>query len=146
MVGALVGSGTIVGAVAAPEALAELPGRPILQISLTPPQHHHSAALGIAEVLQKGTVYSLAVVVKGVKPIGAHTRYTLWLRHAGHLTRLVGFIAPVPDHPQRLRAVKRLGHQLWGYGTLLVTREIGPHPKRPGQVILRGSFCTICTY
>lgn len=133
---------------AALPAPSRLTGQPIEQINLKPPRHHHSSALGIAELLRKDSQYSLAVVAENVKPAGAHAAYALWLRRGRSSVKLLGFIAPEHGHPSRLRAEARLRGQLWQSGTPLITRETRLHPKRPGVVILRGTsfFCPSCGY
>jgi hypothetical protein len=121
-----------------------LSGRPITQINLTPPAHHHSAALGIAEVLRKNGHYSLAVVAERVKPITRGSNYALWLRRSRSSTRFLGFIASEPGHPHRLRAQVRLPNRLWRYHKLLITQQTRRHPDRPGTVILGGVVPRFC--
>jgi hypothetical protein len=109
----------------------------VAQINLTPPGGGKKP-LGVANIVQQSGKRAIAVVGQDL-PASGH--YVLWLRN-GDKVRFLGFFPPVSDTGSakgRLQGLVAAPTDLDSYKEMLVSREASSTPKRPTNIILRGS-------
>ncbi len=94
-------------------------------------------ALGVVQVVDVKGQRQLIAIVQGVPRPGRGEGFGIWLTASGGRQRWLGFFQSA-DKRGRLIAQGALRQPVAGFDEMLVTRERGATPKRPGRVYLRG--------
>ena len=94
-------------------------------------------ALGVIQVVDVKGQRQLRAIVQGVPRPGRGEGLGIWLTASGGRQRWLGFFQ-IADKRGRLGAVFALRQPVAGFDEMLVTRERGATPTRPGRVYLRG--------
>jgi hypothetical protein len=113
----------------------------VAQVNLTPTAAGSKTA-GIAEVLDEGSTYGVAIVAQGVPPNTAHppNAYAVWLYNSPTHAHFLGFVNPGVTSSGRLSTAGALPSDASKYKQLVVTVETSATPKAPGQIILQGTL------
>jgi hypothetical protein len=134
-------SGEIVlNTVMSPTAIAPAPpgrGTLLAQLNLRSPAGGRSSE-GIAQIYKSAHGDLLSLTLSGVRPIGSHDAYAVWLYNTPHAARLLGFITHHRDRAGTLTTSGVLPSNAGRYRRILVTLETQPRPKTPGKIILNG--------
>ncbi len=102
-----------------------------------PPGAPAPKALGVIQVVDVNGQRQLIAIVQGLPKPGRGEGFGIWLTAPnGHHTWL-GFFQTA-DKQGRLVAQGSLRKPISGFDQMLVTRETGSAPKRPGRVYLQG--------
>jgi hypothetical protein len=107
------------------------------QVNLTPATKD-SKALGVANVVKQDNQRAIAVIGQDLP---ASPRYVLWLYNSPSDSRFLGFFPPVEgkgENKGRLQGLVAAPEDMSKYKQIVVTRERGDQPKRPGTIVLRG--------
>lgn len=107
------------------------------QLNLTPTQPG-SSAVGLAEVLSKGSQYAFFVAAEHLPPTSGFF-YAAWLYNSADDAQVLGRAPPVTSNG-RLQAVGGLPANAAHYHQLLITRETTTKPAHPGPIVLSGPF------
>lgn len=94
--------------------------------------------IGIAQFLQAGSQYGIAVVAENVEPNTKHNAYAVWLYNSPGQAELLGFVNPGVGSTGRLSTAGPLPANASQYHQLLVTLETQSKPKAPGTIVLQG--------
>ncbi|MGI8715411.1 MAG: RNA polymerase sigma factor [Solirubrobacteraceae bacterium] len=111
------------------------------QINLTPTAAGSKAA-GIAEVLKEGSSNGVAIVAQNMtanstKPPNA---YAVWLYNSATDAKILGFVNPGVGSTGKLSTAGALPANASHYKQLVVTLESSGSPKKPGAIVLQGTF------
>jgi hypothetical protein len=107
------------------------------QLNLSSPVHG-SPAVGLAEVLSKGSQYAFFVAAEHLPPTSGFF-YAAWLYNSADDAQVLGR-APAVTSNGRLQAVGGLPANAAHYHQLLITRETTTKPAHPGPIVLSGPF------
>jgi hypothetical protein len=94
--------------------------------------------IGIAQFLQAGSQYGIAVVAENVAPNTKKNAYAVWLYNSPGQAELLGFVNPGVGSTGRLSTAGPLPANASQYHELLVTLETQSKPKAPGTIVLQG--------
>jgi Sigma-70, region 4 len=94
--------------------------------------------IGIAQFLQAGSQYGIAVVAENVAPNTKKNAYAVWLYNSPGHAELLGFVNPGVGSTKRLSTAGPLPANASQYHELLVTLETQSKPKAPGTIVLQG--------
>ncbi|MFZ0041766.1 MAG: hypothetical protein WAK93_10700, partial [Solirubrobacteraceae bacterium] len=131
-------SETVLNTDASPTAIAPTPrqrGRLLTQLNLRSPAGDRQAK-GIAQIYKSTRGRLLSLTLSGVRPIGSHTAYAVWLYNTPHAARLLGFINHHRGHAGTLTTSGMLPANAGRYRQILITLETQPRPTTPGKIIL----------
>lgn len=124
--------------VVAPAVSDAATARPLRQATLKPPSSA-SKARGIALVLRQGGQLGLYLDARRMSGAPARSGHALWFLNRRGKARFMGFI-PARVRSGRLRSFSRVSTRLSRPHRMLLTLERAQIPRRPGRIILRGSF------
>jgi hypothetical protein len=101
-----------------------------------------SKAAGIAEVLDEGSAYGVAIVAQDVPPNTTHppNAYAVWLYNSPTDAHFLGFVNPGVTSSGRLSTAGGLPSNASRYKQLVITVETSATPKTPGQIIMEGTL------
>lgn len=106
---------------------------PDQQINLTAPKGGSKSTLGLVLIQQGG----LALQAQGLPP---DTHYAVWFSNPGGASAFLGF-AQFDTATKRLYGASTgLPKNVRSFARLIVTREKVSKPKRPGHIVLQGTF------
>ena len=108
----------------------------LAQFNLSSPTNKKT--IGIAQFLQAGSQYGIAVVAENVEPNTKHNAYAVWLYNSPGQAELLGFVNPGVGWSGRLSTAGPLRARAPQYHELLVTLETQSKPKAPGTIVLQG--------
>jgi hypothetical protein len=94
-------------------------------------------ALGVIRVVDVKGQRQLLAIVQGLPRPGRKDGFGIWLTAPGGRQAWLGFFQTI-DKQGRLIAQGALRQRIEGFDEMLVTRETGSTPTRPGRVYLRG--------
>jgi len=107
------------------------------QVNLTPPESRKSSkALGVVQIVRVEDRRAINAVVDGLPTPPEGSGYGIWLTGTGK-NEWLGFFQNA-DEQGRLIAQGALESDVNQFTGMLVTRERGRDPKKPGTVFLRG--------
>jgi sigma-70-like protein len=113
--------------------------RVVAQVNLRAPDGAPAEkALGVVQVVRAGDQQAMSLVLEGIPQIKSRrVGYGVWLSSPSGKRQWLGY--PSFEAQQgRLVAQAALSADVTGYRDLLVTRERGEDPPRPGTIYLRG--------
>lgn len=113
----------------------------VSQVNLTPTTTGSKAA-GIAEVLDEGSAYGIAIVAQDVPPNTTHppNAYAVWLYNSPTDAHFLGFVNPGVTSSGRLSTAGGLPSNASRYQRLVITVETSATPKAPGPIIMEGTL------
>jgi hypothetical protein len=113
--------------------------RVVAQVNLRAPDGAPAAkALGVVQVVRAGDQQAMSVVLEGVPEIKSRqVGYGVWLSSPSGKRQWLGYPS-FQAQQGRLMAQAALSADITGYRDLLITRERGEGPSRPGTIYLRG--------
>jgi anti-sigma-K factor RskA len=113
----------------------------VSQVNLTPTTAGSKAA-GIAEVLDEGSAYGIAIVAQDVPPNTTHppNAYAVWLYNSPTDAHFLGFVNPGVASSGRLSTAGGLPSNASRYQRLVITVETSATPKAPGPIIMEGTL------
>ncbi len=94
--------------------------------------------IGVAQFLQAGSEFGIAVVAENVQPNTKKNAYAVWLYNSPGHAELLGFVNPGVGSTGRLSTAGPLPANASQYHELLVTLETQSKPKAPGTIVLQG--------
>ena len=135
-------------AVGSPTAIAPAPrqrGTLLAQVSLRSPAGGRTPE-GIAQIYKSPHGDSLSLTLSGVRPIGPHNAYAVWLYNTLHAARLLGFITQHLGRAGTLTTRGVLPSDAGRYHQILVTLETQARAKTPGKIILSGPLSLLSVH
>jgi hypothetical protein len=113
--------------------------RVVAQVNLKAPDGAPlKKAIGVVQVVRAGKQQAMSVVLDGLPEIKSRrVGYGVWLSSPSGKRQWLGYPSFAPQQG-RLVAQAALSTDVTGYRELLITRERGQGPSRPGTIYLRG--------
>jgi hypothetical protein len=111
--------------------------QPSARIRLTSPTGQ-PGALGIVEVVRRGSNAAISIVGKGVPPNTHHDAYAVWLFNSPADAVRLGFVNPGVGKNGHIDTAGVLPANAAHYRELLITLETAAAPTAPGHIVLEG--------
>ncbi len=123
-----------------PSSTASGSPRVVAQINLLPPGGGKKP-VGVANIVAQGARHGIALVGRGLAPTTGSVSYAMWLENSSTDAERLGFFPPV-GKDGRLQGFVLAPANFSRFRSLVVTREAGRSPRRPGPVVLVATLPT----